>query len=173
MIITISSVTEIIIIGILYLINITLIQKILMNYSQNKSNIVLAFIFITSGAISLIFKNTEHIVASFVCSVIFYLLIFVIQIKSSAGSKKKSIYITAIYLIIDSIIQSLLAITVGLITNDFNKSIVINTASVILGIIAYIFLKKAALIGNQIRNSVNLISKQIYFLIFLALFFYR
>lgn len=81
------------------------------------------------------------------------------------------LYITTIYLLIDSIIQALLIIVLRLVTVNFNKLFVMNIASLLFGISAYFLLKRASLISNQVRNSVNLISKQLSFLILLALVF--
>lgn len=101
----------------------------------------------------------------------FYSLLFAIQIGNSSRSKLKAGYITLSYLILDSIVQSLVYISIRLATNVYNRSAIINTASIVWGVILYFVIKRANSLGNQIRNSVDLISRRIYVFILLTVFF--
>lgn len=171
MIITAISVFELFVVGYLYLINISSIQKLLNNYERKKYTMILSAICIISGISSLILRVKEVNAASFIFNSIFYTMIFVIQIRNCAESKKKGMYITAMYLISDSILQSLAIIFLKLIYDNYNRTITIYTASIICGTFFYFIIKKANLTGNQIRNSAALLSKKIYILILLTLFF--
>lgn len=171
MIITAISVVELFVVGCLYLINISSIQKLLNNYERKKYDMILSMICILLGIGSLILRVKDLIAASFICNIVFYTMIFMIQIRNSAESKKKGMYITAMYLISDSILQSLAIIFIKLIFDDYTRAIAIYTASILYGSVIYLIIKKANLTGNQIRNSAALLSSKIYILILLTLFF--
>ena len=160
---------QMIIVCFIYLINISSIQKLLNNYKKTTSSIVLSAFFVLVGISSLLFRENGMILPSFICNTVFYLLLFLIQLLNSCESKKKGLYITAMYMIADSIIQSLAIIFVDLINDGFNRTLTTNTASVICGLVFYAIIKKASLTANQVRSSAALLSTRIYVLILLSL----
>lgn len=153
------------------MINITLIQRLLLNCLEAKSNYFLLSLCFLSRIISAVSNELDNSITLLISTTVFYLLLFIIQLKKSSVSKIKGIYITAIYLIIDSTIQSLSIIVFRLATDGFNRLLIMNIVSLLFGISALFLLKRASLISNQIRNSVNLLSKQLYVLIFIVMVF--
>ena len=171
MAIMIFNAAEMLTVSVLCIANIINIQKLLLNYSENKvTKFLLVPYFILSISCSL-FRDKEHPLIFLSSVLLFYSLLFIIQIISSSVSKMKALYITSVYMLIDSIIQSLSLIAVKLIVTTFNRSLIVNTASVIFGFIIFLAIKKANKAENQIRNSVGLLSRKIYFLILLTLLF--
>lgn len=71
MIITISNILGMLIISILYLINITMVQKLLLNYSKNKSNYFLIPIYLLLGIIFAVSKEVDNNDALLISTIFF------------------------------------------------------------------------------------------------------
>lgn len=73
-------------------------------------------------------------------------------------------------LVLDSIFQSVGCILIELFTQEFNRSFVLNTSSLLFNIITLTLIRVLKRnYKNQIRNTVNLLSKKLYILILSAL----
>ena len=73
-------------------------------------------------------------------------------------------------LVLDSIFQSVGCILIELFTQKFNRSFVLNTSSLLFNIITLTLIRVLKRnYKNQIRNTVNLLSKKLYILILAAL----
>lgn len=171
MILTVINAFELLLASILHLMNISNIQRLLYNHHENKKTKICLIPYFIACVFCSVYREKARPMIFFFSVLTFYSLLFAIQIGNSSRSKLKAGYITLSYLILDSIVQSLVYISIRLATNVYNRSAIINTASIVWGVILYFVIKRANSLGNQIRNSVDLISRRIYVFILLTVFF--
>ena len=76
--------------------------------------------------------------------------------------KSTAVYVSIMILVLDSIFQSVGCILIELFTQEFNRSFVLNTSSLLFNIITLTLIRVLKRnYKNQIRNTVNLLSKKI------------
>ncbi len=133
------------------------------------SYILLPFYLIFGIVCSLYIDGNKPIIY-LISTVCFYVLLFVWTTINNKPKVLSSVYVTAVFLTIDSIFQSIGCILIELFVKDFDRVMVLNISSLIFNIAALILLRTLQKNHkNQIRNSIKLIPKRLYIMILIVL----
>lgn len=163
---------EFIITAALYITNINRIMGLVSERKQhNKLVYILLLPYLASSFLMSLFRDGRNPLVYLCATLLFYLLLYMIIILQYKSSKLTTAYVSLMFLSIDSIVQTLGCIILGLVSHSFNQDIVLKTSSLIFNIVAFMIIKRTQ--GNhknQIRNSIKLLPKRVYLLILISLF---
>lgn len=133
------------------------------------SHILLPF-YLISGIVCSWYISDNRPVIYLTATVCFHILLFVWTAINNKPKVFSSLYITAAFLIVDSIFQSLGCMLTELFTRDFDRVTVLNISSLIFNIAILIVIRAIQKNHkNQIRNSIKLLPKRLYILILIVL----
>ena len=165
---------EFVIVSLLYIMNIHKSIFMLSESPINKSrlNIPSVCIFFTLSVIYSVFGSYCNIYLRSLIFLMYYTSLFVCSALSNPHiSQKISLYISALYIILDSIAQSLLYCILEPMPNHLEKETGLKSISLIInGIIFFILSKKEKQKDNAILIKLNSIPDYIYAIILTALF---
>lgn len=163
---------EFIITAALYITNTNIIIGLVSERKQhNKLVYILLLPYLASSVLMSLFRDGRNPLVYLCATLLFYLLLYLIIILQYKSSKSTAAYVSLMFLSIDSIVQTLGCIILGLVSHSFNQDIVLKTSSLIFNIVAFIIIKRTQ--GNhknQIRNSIKLLPKRVYLLVLISLF---
>ena len=162
---------EFAIISVLYLFTITqTIDLIAVPGEYTKKQALVLTAYIASGCICSWNRDSSHPIVFLVATMCFYSLLLIYNIMLFKTKKSTAVYVSIMILVLDSIFQSVGCILIELFTQEFNRSFVLNTSSLLFNIITLALIRVLKRnYKNQIRNTVNLLSKKLYILILAAL----
>ncbi len=153
---------EFIITAALYITNINIIIGLVSERKQhNKLVYILLLPYLASSVLMSLFRDGRIPLVYLCATLLFYLLLYIIIILQYKSSKSTAAYVSLMFLSIDSIVQTLGCIILGLVSHSFNQDIVLKTSSLIFNIVAFMIIKRTQ--GNhknQIRNSIKLLPKR-------------
>lgn len=162
---------EFIITAVLYIANIKRIMGLLSERKQHNKLIYILFLpYLASSVLMSLFRDGRNPLVYLCATLLFYFLLYMIIILQYKSSKLTVAYVSLMFLSIDSIVQTLGCIILSLFTHSFNRDIALKTSSIIFNIIVVLLFSLLVKQNrNQIRNSINLLSKKLYVLILFSL----
>lgn len=154
---------EFAIISVLYLFTITqTIDLIAVPGEYTKKQALVLTAYMASGCICSWNRDSSHPIVFLVDTMCFYSLLLIYNIMLFKTKKSTAVYVSIMILVLDSIFQSVGCILIELFTQEFNRSFVLNTSSLLFNIITLTLIRVLKRnYKNQIRNTVNLLSKKI------------
>ena len=162
---------EFIITAVLYIANIKRIMGLVSERKQHNKLIYILFLpYLASSVLMSLFRDGRNPLVYLCATLLFYFLLYMIIILQYKSSKLTVAYVSLMFLSIDSIVQTLGCIILSLFTHSFNRDIALKTSSIIFNIIVVLLFSLLVKQNrNQIRNSINLLSKKLYVLILFSL----
>lgn len=162
---------EFAIISVMYLFTITqTIDLIAVPGEYTKKQALVLTAYMVSGCICSWNRDSSHPIVFLVATMCFYSLLLIYNIMLFKTKKSTAVYVSIMILVLDSIFQSVGCILIELFTQEFNRSFVLNTSSLLFNIITLTLIRVLKRnYKNQIRNTVNLLSKKLYILILAVL----
>ena len=169
---TVVQTLEFIISAILYLVNLDQMMHLI---SEKKSSCKNSFRllppYFLSCVLMSLFRDGNNPFFYLFATVCFYSCLYLFVLLRHKASKIVSAYVAAIFLTIDSIIQSLGCIIIELFLNEPNRMLIWKTSSIIFNLLLYIMMRQLnKRNNNQIKSSVKLLSRKLYLLILVSLF---
>ena len=159
------------VISLLYLFNISgcIAVSIGKIHYRKLSYFLLVFYFI-SGILCSWYIDGSRPVIYLSATICFNIFLFLWVAVNNKGRAITSMYVTAAFLSVDSILQSLGCILVELFVKDFDRVLVLNVSSLIFNAAVLIILKIIHKDHKyQIRSSIKLLPKRLYVLILITL----
>ena len=171
MILTSIYTTIFVLVSFFYLININNILKLISDdfVYQKAGFIAVGLQLIFSGINGYCRFTDKYLPLALISSLLSYSLIFACALKFHK-KKKRAIYVSAMFLIIDSIMQSLSCIILELFSINYNQTYLTKGVSVIFNIISLLLVTKLQRKRkNMIRSGLKIIPDHLYVLILVAL----
>ena len=166
-ILNLLNVTIFLLCSVLYIINISSIQKLIFGKSKTKIKIFPIICYLLS-AVLLILSELYIINGNLrLLYFTFYYVMLVLSVKRNY-SYKSTIYIVLMYITVDSILQSCTFIILGSIAEKINTNLIMRLITLSINL-AYIIVYEVLLKHKQIKTDINIISNKIYILILASL----
>lgn len=154
-----------------YIVNLNELIR-LVNAPARRSKLanLLLFPYFASVLMLALLRDADHPLLYFSATVSFYFCLFLYFIIRYPSSKLQISYVIFTFLSLDSIIQTLGCIFLDLITEHFNRDIVLKTASLLFNVLVLLSIKYLLKPNrNQVRDSIRLLPQKVYALILASL----
>ena len=165
-------VTEFLLISLLYLININELTALLSERTRlRKCSCFFIVLYISLGVINTYFRQLPYPIIYLLSTIGFYFCLIFIVLLQHSRYKQTAIYISMLFLLIDSILQSLGCLIVELFTNSLDYFLVTKSASLIFNIICIVLIGfMRCNYSYQIKENVRLLPKSLYIMLLITLF---
>lgn len=163
---------EFIISAIFYLINLDQIMQLVSEKkSGSKNSFLLLIPYLASCVLMSSLRNGNNPLAYLLATICFYLCLYLFVLLRHKASRIVSAYVAAIFLTIDSIIQSLGCIIIELFLKEPNRLLIWKSSSIVFNLLLYILIRQLLTHSkNQIKNSIKLLPRKLYLIILISLF---
>lgn len=116
------------------------------------------------------FRNQEHPVIFLLSTIGVYAALILLIILTHTNIKTKSLYISLVFLLSDSIVQSLGCITAEMFSKSIDYSLLSKTSSLIYNVIFFFIIKALHIKKEQIQISIRLLPKKLYIMLLITIF---